>query len=76
MNLISLLGLAYGFLSQSPRFLFGNRKHLIKVLDIWSAVEILKIHRQVWIFTVLRMRDVYPGSRILIFTHPGSRIQK
>ncbi len=25
---------------------------------------------------VLRMRDVYPGSRILIFTHPGSRIQK
>jgi hypothetical protein len=26
--------------------------------------------------TVLRIRDVYPGSRILIFTHPGSRIQK
>ncbi len=25
---------------------------------------------------VLRIRDVYPGSRILIFTHPGSRIQK
>ncbi len=24
---------------------------------------------------VLRIRDVYPGSRILIFTHPGSRIQ-
>jgi hypothetical protein len=23
---------------------------------------------------VLRFRDVYPGSRILIFTHPGSRI--
>jgi hypothetical protein len=22
----------------------------------------------------LRIRDVYPGSRILIFTHPGSRI--
>jgi hypothetical protein len=21
---------------------------------------------------VLRIRDVYPGSRILIFTHPGS----
>jgi hypothetical protein len=21
---------------------------------------------------MLRMRDVYPGSRILIFTHPGS----
>jgi hypothetical protein len=25
---------------------------------------------------VLRIRDVYPGSRILIFPHPGSRIQK
>jgi hypothetical protein len=25
---------------------------------------------------VLRIRDVYPGSRILIFTDPGSRIQK
>ncbi len=25
---------------------------------------------------VLRIRDVYPGSRILIFTHPGSQIQK
>jgi hypothetical protein len=23
---------------------------------------------------VLRIRDVNPGSRILIFTHPGSRI--
>jgi hypothetical protein len=23
---------------------------------------------------VWRIRDVYPGSRILIFTHPGSRI--
>ncbi len=26
--------------------------------------------------TVLRIRDVYPGSRILIFTHSGSQIQK
>jgi hypothetical protein len=25
-------------------------------------------------FAVLRIRDVYPGTRILIFTHPGSRI--
>jgi hypothetical protein len=25
---------------------------------------------------VLRIREVYPGSRTLIFTHPGSRIQK
>jgi hypothetical protein len=28
------------------------------------------------ILTVWRIRDVYPGSRILIFTHPGSRIQE
>jgi hypothetical protein len=26
--------------------------------------------------SVLRIRDAYPGSRILAFTHPGSRIQK
>ncbi len=26
------------------------------------------------IYSVLRIRDVYPGSRILIFTYPGSRI--
>jgi hypothetical protein len=25
---------------------------------------------------VLRIRDVYPGSRILIFLHPGSRISE
>jgi hypothetical protein len=25
---------------------------------------------------VLRIRDVFPGPRIPIFTHPGSRIQK
>jgi hypothetical protein len=29
-----------------------------------------------YILAVLRIRDVYPGSRILIFTHSGSRIQK
>ncbi len=28
------------------------------------------------LLSVLRIWDVYPGSRILIFTHPGSRIQK
>jgi hypothetical protein len=38
-------------LAQSPSFLFGNPKHLTKVF--WLAdyfLEILKIHRQVWIF--------------------------
>jgi hypothetical protein len=27
-----------------------------------------------WVETVLRIRDVYLGSRILIFDHPGSWI--
>jgi hypothetical protein len=48
------------------------------ILDVYSDPE-----SEIWIFSipdpgmkkaVLRIRDVYPGSRILIFTHPGSRI--
>jgi hypothetical protein len=31
--------------------------------------NIISLQKSVW-----RIRDVYPGSRILIFTHPGSRI--
>jgi hypothetical protein len=31
---ISLQGLVYGFLSQSPGFPFGNHKHLAKVFDL------------------------------------------
>jgi hypothetical protein len=27
-----------------------------------------------WVKTLWRIRDVYPESRILIFTHPGSQI--
>ncbi len=30
---------------QSPRFLFGDHKHLTKVLDFRCAVKIFKIHR-------------------------------
>jgi hypothetical protein len=48
----SLLGVAYGFLSQRLRFSFGSHKHLIKVLDVWFAVEIFKIQRQDWIFII------------------------
>jgi hypothetical protein len=36
-------------------------------------VFLVKEHKGLKI-PVLRIRDVYPGSRILIFTHPGSRI--
>ena len=32
------------------------------------------VYFYLFFFSVLRIRDVYPGSRILIFTHPGSRI--
>ncbi len=35
-----LQGLAFGFLSQSPRFLFGNHKHLPEVLEFGLVVEI------------------------------------
>ncbi len=28
------------------------------------------------ILLLLRIRDVYPRSQILIFTHPGSQIQE
>jgi hypothetical protein len=31
-------------------------------------------HEIIKIFPVWPIRDVYPGSRILIFIHPGSRI--
>jgi hypothetical protein len=47
----------------------------------WTTVAIknlcLTAHVYVpvrYLMPVLRIRDVYPGSRILIFTHPGSRI--
>ncbi len=46
----SLLGLAYGFLSQIPRFLFGNHTHLTNVLDFCLAAEIFQSHRKDWIF--------------------------
>jgi hypothetical protein len=41
------------------------------------APQLSKERRRSEVFApqpVLRIRDVYPGSRILIFTHPGSRI--
>jgi hypothetical protein len=35
--------LAYGFLSQSLRLLFGHHKHWTEVLDFWFAGEVFKI---------------------------------
>ncbi len=43
---------------------------MICFLNIWST-DILLLY-----WSVLWIREVYSGSRILIFTHPGSRIQK
>jgi hypothetical protein len=42
----------------------------MKIYFKWVIVE------KLYLRAVLRIRDVYPVSRILIFTHPGSRIQK
>ena len=42
------------------------------VLSVWASmpgVKEIKLALPVW-----RIWDVYPGSRILIFIHPGSRI--
>ncbi len=54
--------------------------------DKWNTAEGYRItestiikaftHELISYKAVLWIRDVYPGSRILIFTHPGSRIQK
>ncbi len=41
----------------------------VPVRAIYSATATASI-----IFSVLRIRDVYPGSRILVFNQPGSRI--
>ncbi len=51
-----------------------NKKEVSPLQISMRVVDALKnsVKRVHW--TVLRIRDVYPGSRILIFTHPGSRI--
>ncbi len=41
-----------------------------------NKLEVFQVFQAHICLAVLRIRDVYPGSRILIFTHPGSRIQK
>ncbi len=46
-----------------PKPVHKNTRRRIHVKDEWH-----------WMYPVWRILDVYPGSRILIFTHPGSRI--
>jgi hypothetical protein len=70
----------------SKKFLFEGQKtdsHLEELcLQIRPQADYLSgsapnkrwLCRLIMYYSVLRIRDVYPGSRILIFTHPGSRI--
>ena len=55
--------------NSSPRV----KKLVIRYGTVHNVLCRKKAHQFI---SVLRIRDVYPGSRILIFTHPGSRIQK
>jgi hypothetical protein len=49
--------------------------HALPVLSGYpNPIPIIVSHLKSNNLSVLRIRDVYPGSRILIFTHPGSRI--
>jgi hypothetical protein len=53
---------------------FGNSSDGQKIKQM-SSCEQQTSRRTINVrYPVLRIRDVYPGSRILIFTHPGSRI--
>jgi hypothetical protein len=54
--------------SQSFFILFRQYK------DFDILAQTLENRKYSRIIAVLRIRDVYPGSRILIFIHPGSRI--
>jgi len=42
--------------------------------DFLRNTVLFRIPNYLALISVLRIRDVYPGSRILIFTHPWSRI--
>jgi hypothetical protein len=51
-----------------------NKNTTAVISDEWgffleTQISLADSNNAVW-----RIRDVYPGSRILIFTHPGSRI--
>jgi hypothetical protein len=42
-------------------------------MSLIYVLAVLRIRIRIFL-AVLRIRDVHPGSRILIFTHPRSRI--
>jgi hypothetical protein len=54
---------------------FSYVAHFLFLIDVWIRTQRAGLaNRRTTNLAVLRIRDVYPGSRILIFTHPGSRI--
>ncbi len=52
--------------------LSANYPAKVSVYHGMSKSHFLKAYH--YFHTVLRIRDVYPGSRIWVFSHPGSRI--
>ena len=60
-------------------FPFLGQKNISRITETWKKIEnktdtLMKTNKNHYIPSVLRIRDVL--SRILIFTHPGSRIKK
>ncbi len=60
--------------SESQELVLGASETLVEGIN--AAGPNIRPKLRVPYQPVLRIREVYPGSRILIFTHPGSRIQK
>jgi hypothetical protein len=49
--------------------LFGNHKHLTKVLDFWFIFEIFKIHGQVWICNSILLFLILHTMHILFLNY-------
>jgi hypothetical protein len=67
---IRILGIRiphYKISKRSPYKVINSKAVIFEISRRYGGVTVLP--PAVW-----RIRDVYPGSRILIFTHPGSRI--
>ncbi len=56
------------------KFLFSQALQTFKSPSDRWRLPLLELGSLLSYISVLRIRDAYPGSRILIFTHPGSRI--
>jgi hypothetical protein len=53
-----------------------NKKHILSLHNMDMAQQQAIVSRVADPGCLSRIPDVYPGSRIRIFSHPGSRIQK